>query len=262
MAAVPDHLTPPADSARSAGEVGSDEAGAARLEGRAGGDVSHATGNGAGHGNHDHAAGNGDDGHAAGDRRRQPLPVSHARKQRRAKSRQRALVEWVVAVGLAVLAAFVIKTWLVQAFVIPSGSMRPTLEVDDRVLVSKIAYRIGDPERGDVIVFDNPARLSGEPAQLIKRVVAVEGDEVETVDGRLVVNDQPVDEPYLSPGTATRARDGSDLEPSTVPDDHLYVMGDNRGDSRDSRFLGPIANRLVVGKAFFRLWPLDRLGRL
>ena len=71
-----------------------------------------------------------------------------------------------------------------------------------------------------------------------------------------------MDEPYLGPGTTTRGPDGSDLAPSTVPEDHLFVMGDNRGDSRDSRFLGPIADGLVVGKAFFRLWPLDRLGRL
>jgi signal peptidase I len=259
MAPVPDNLTPPADQVPSAENVG-DGGRPQRAQAPGAAEVDPA---GAGLGAAE-PGGNGVDEEHVGDRpeRRPRSAVARSRKRRRAKSRQRALVEWVVAVGLAVLAAFIIKTWLVQAFVIPSGSMRPTLEVDDRVLVSKIAYRLGEPERGDVIVFDNPARLPREPAQLIKRVVAVEGDEVETVNGQLVVNDQPVDEPYLRPGTTTRGPDGSDLEPRTIPEAHLYVMGDNRGDSRDSRFLGPIAVGQVVGKAFFRLWPLDRLGRL
>lgn len=188
--------------------------------------------------------------------------LATARKQRRAKSRQRALVEWVVAIALAITAAFVIKTWFVQAFVIPSGSMEPTLQVNDRVLVAKFAYRISDIHRGDVVVFKNPARLPDEPAQLIKRVVGVGGDVIQTVDGKLVVNGALVSEPYLAPGTRTRAPDGHDLPKTTVPAGHIFVMGDNRGNSRDSRYIGPIDNKTVVGKAFFRLWPVRRIGRL
>jgi signal peptidase I len=183
--------------------------------------------------------------------------VADARRRRRAKSRNRALAEWVLAIGLAVVAAFVIKTFLVQAFVIPSGSMQHTLEINDRVLVSKFAYRISDVKRGDVIVFKNPQRLSGEPAQLIKRVAAMEGDVIESVDGKLQVNDVVVDEPYLAPGTVTR-----DLPRQTVPAGQLFVLGDNRSNSKDSRFIGTIATDTVIGKAFFRIWPLSRLGGL
>jgi signal peptidase I len=188
--------------------------------------------------------------------------LASTRKKRRAKSKQRAMVEWVVAIVLAIVAAFVIKTWLVQAFVIPSGSMEPTLQVNDRVLVAKFAYRISDVHRGNVVVFRNPARLADEPAQLIKRVVGTEGDVIQTVNGKLEVNGSLVSEPYLSPGTMTRAPDGRDMPRTTVPPGHIFVMGDNRGNSRDSRYLGPIDVKTVVGKAFFRLWPIHRLGRL
>jgi signal peptidase I len=162
-----------------------------------------------------------------------------------------------VAIGLAIAAAFFIKTYLVQAFVIPSGSMEHTLEINDRVLVSKFAYRISDIKRGDVIVFKNPERLPGEPAQLIKRVAATEGDVIEAVDGRVQVNGQFVDEPYLAPGTPTR-----ELPRQTVPAGTVFVLGDNRTNSKDSRFIGPIETKAVIGKAFFRIWPLSRLGGL
>jgi signal peptidase I len=188
--------------------------------------------------------------------------VAAQRRERRAKTRQRAVAEWVVAIGLAVLAAFVIKTWIVQAFVIPSGSMEPTLQVGDRVLVEKFAYHFSDIHRDDVIVFKNPDRLPGEPAQLIKRVVGVGGDVIQTVDGKLVVNGQAVSEPVLEPGTRTISPDGRDMAPTPVPDGYVFVMGDNRTNSRDSRYIGPIDVHRVVGKAFFRIWPLNRLGTL
>jgi signal peptidase I len=183
--------------------------------------------------------------------------VAKARRRRRAKSRNRALAEWVLAIGLAVVAAFIIKTFLVQAFVIPSGSMQHTLEINDRVLVSKFAYRISDVKRGDVIVFKNPQRLAGEPAQLIKRVAATEGDVIEAVDGTVQVNGVVVEEPYLAAGTITR-----DLPRQTVPAGDVFVLGDNRSNSKDSRFIGPIATDTIIGKAFFRIWPLSRLGGL
>ena len=183
--------------------------------------------------------------------------VAGARRKRRARSRNRAILEWVVAIGLAIAAAFLIKTYVVQAFVIPSGSMEHTLEINDRVLVSKFAYRISDIKRGDVIVFKNPKPLPGEPAQLIKRVAATEGDVIEAVDGRVQVNGQFVDEPYLAPDTVTR-----DLPRQTVPAGEVFVLGDNRSNSKDSRFIGPIEADTVVGKAFFRIWPLSRLGGL
>jgi signal peptidase I len=183
--------------------------------------------------------------------------VAAQRRQARIKSRNRALAEWIVAIGLAVVAALAIKTWLVQAFIIPSQSMENTLEVGDRVLVAKFAYRISDIDHGDVLVFKNPDRLPGEPAQLIKRVIGLSGDTVEAIDGHVQVNGVPIDEPYLRPGVIT-----TDLPKTVVPDGDLFVMGDNRSNSRDSRFIGPVPVHLVVGKAFFRIWPPGRLGTL
>ncbi|MPY94550.1 MAG: signal peptidase I [Acidimicrobiia bacterium] len=182
--------------------------------------------------------------------------ASH-RRDRRIKSRNRALAEWVFAIALAVVAALAIKTWLVQAFIIPSQSMERTLEVGDRVLVAKFAYKVSDISRSDVVVFKNPDRLPGEPAQLIKRVVGLPGDVLEAVDGHLVRNGAQVDESYLRAGVTT-----TDLPRTVVPEDHLFVMGDNRANSRDSRFIGPVPEDLVVGKAFFRIWPPGRIGGL
>lgn len=171
------------------------------------------------------------------------------------KSRVRSAVEWVAAIVIALVTAFLVKTFVLQAFVIPSASMNPTLVDGDRVLVSKLD--IGEIERGDVIVFDNPARLPGEPAQLIKRVIGLEGDVLEARDGEVVVNGQVLDEPYLSDEVLTR-----ELEQTTVPDDHVFVMGDNRPNSRDSRFIGAIDVDDIVGEAFLIIWPPNRISTL
>ncbi|MDY7100373.1 MAG: signal peptidase I [Actinomycetota bacterium] len=173
----------------------------------------------------------------------------------RGKSRTRSFVEWVLAIVIALVTAFLVKTFVLQAFVIPSASMRPTLVEGDRVLVSKLD--IGEIGRGDVIVFDNPARLPNEPAQLIKRVIGVEGDVLEARDGTVLVNGQALDEGYLDDGTLTR-----ELEQTTVPDDHVFVMGDNRPNSRDSRFIGAIDVDDVVGEAFLIIWPPARIATL
>ena len=176
---------------------------------------------------------------------------------------------------LALVLAVVIKTFLLQAFFIPSPSMLPTLEIDDRVLVSKIAYRFNGPQAGDVIVFDSPFSTdsSRDPLwvratrnvleavgvrtarveDLIKRVIAVGGDRLEIRDNRVIVNGIPLDEPYLTAGYRMR-----DLSPVYVPADHVWVMGDNRDNSQDSRRFGPVPLVDVVGRAFVRIWPLTR----
>ena len=189
--------------------------------------------------------------------------------------------ETVVLVALAILLAVVFKTFLVAAFYIPSGSMESTLNVSDRVLVEKVSYRFGDIQNGDVVVFvhDDPGFESSGPSNpvarffsslgqaiglvppsdrdFIKRVVGVPGDEI-TCDGRnLQRNGKPVDEPYLDPGVTT---DG--CKTMTVPAGKLYVMGDNRSNSQDSRSFGVIDRSDVVGRAFVRIWPLTHVGWL
>jgi signal peptidase I len=188
--------------------------------------------------------------------------------------------ETVVLVVLAILLAMLFKTFLVAAFYIPSGSMESTLNVSDRVLVEKLSYRFGQPKDGDVIVFVHdegqaPAGPSNPVARLftslgqaiglvppsdrdfIKRVVGVPGDRIQCRGGRLYRNGQAVNEPYLDPETPT---DG--CSPVTVPAGKLYVMGDNRTNSQDSRVFGPIDRKTVVGRAFVRIWPLNHTGWL
>jgi signal peptidase I len=186
----------------------------------------------------------------------------------------------VVLVALAVLLAVVFKTFLVAAFYIPSGSMESTLNVSDRVLVEKVSYRFGDVQNGDVVVFvhDEPGFGSSGPSNpiarffsslgqaiglvppsdrdFIKRVVGVPGDEI-GCDGKLVRNGEQVDEPYLDPGVTTEG-----CKTTTVPAGKLYVMGDNRSNSQDSRSFGVIDRSDVVGRAFVRIWPLTHVGWL
>jgi signal peptidase I len=161
----------------------------------------------------------------------------------------------------AVLVALLVKTYLVQAFRIPSSSMEQTLLVGDRVTVNKLSYRLGDVSPGDVVVFERPAGAPGgvdAPEDLIKRVVAVGGDTVQTVDGRLVRNGEPVDEPYLAPGSTTTGIE----QPVTIPDGQVWVMGDNRNNSSDSRVFGPVAEATIVGQAFVVMWPPGRFSTL
>ncbi len=172
-------------------------------------------------------------------------------------STSRNLVEWVVILGGALLVAFVVKTFLFQAFFIPSPSMEPTLLVDDRVLVNKLSYRLGDISRGDLVVFERSPSEAGTIRDLIKRVVAIEGDTIESRGDTLFVNDQPVVEPYRK--TASM---GGAVTRRTIPQNQVFVMGDNRTNSSDSRVFGPIDEDAIVGRAFVKIWPLGSVRLL
>lgn len=185
---------------------------------------------------------------------------------RRLPSRTRSLVEWVVVIAGAVIVALVIKTFLIQAFYIPSRSMEPTLEINDRVLVNKLSYDLHDVNRGDIVVFERPESERGSDIKdLIKRVIALPGEQVVVRDDAVFVDGQRLVEPYLAPGTTTTNGPAEPWrctveQPCVVPEESVWVMGDNRADSRDSRFFGPIAEDAIVGRAFVRIWPLDRIG--
>jgi len=176
---------------------------------------------------------------------------------RRRRARRRML-EWPFLIVFALLAAFVIRTFAVQTFYIPSASMHETLVEGDRVLVNKVGYRLHDVHRGDVVVFRRPANFPVDEEDLIKRVVGLPGETVEARDRRIYVDGRALTEPYVEP----LCRGTEAFKPVRVPAEHLWVMGDNRCDSSDSRVFGPIGTDLVVGRAFVLAWPPDRLAWL
>lgn len=174
-----------------------------------------------------------------------------------ASSATRNALEWAVVLVGAVLVALVLRASLFQAFYIPSESMETTLLIDDRVLVNKISYRLHDINRGDIVVFARPDDQAGEIRDLIKRVVALPGESIEARDNSLFINGQRLEEPYLDPNVIT-----VDFGPEVVPEGQVFVMGDNRTESYDSRVFGAIDQDRVVGRAFVLFWPLNRLGSL
>ncbi|WP_419841426.1 signal peptidase I [Candidatus Poriferisodalis sp.] len=187
------------------------------------------------------------------------LPQPRQPRIRRAMSgRMRSVLSWAWVLICAVLLAMVMRTFIIAAFYIPSASMSPALEIGDRLLVSKLSYRIGEPQAGDVVVFSTPASLRpSRTAELIKRVVAVGGETVEAHAGQLLVDGNPASEDYLPDGVRT-----SDFGPVLVPDGHVFVMGDNREASQDSRVFGTVPVSEIVGRAIARFWPPSRLGGL
>lgn len=184
-------------------------------------------------------------------------PVAVEPEERTKPTGLRNVAEWVLIAGGALLVAFVIKTFLLQAFYIPSLSMAPSLKVNDRVLVNKLSYDLHDVNRGDLVVFESPPNEGSQTKDLIKRVIGLPGETVESRDGQILINGQVLDEPYLEPDVTT-----GPLDKVTVPAEHLWVMGDNRPNSRDSRFFGAIPESLVIGRAFMRVWPVTAISLL
>ena len=170
----------------------------------------------------------------------------------------RNAVEWVAIVVGALAVALLVKTFLVQAFFIPSLSMYPTLDKGDRVLVNKLSYRLHDVHRGDLVVFDRPENSpESDIKDLIKRVIALPGETIEARDGVVFIDGKEIDEPYLVDGVTTE-----NLPPQEVPEGHVFVMGDNRHDSADSRVFGPIDDDTIIGRAFVKVWPLPEISLL
>ncbi|MBA3794559.1 MAG: signal peptidase I [Rubrobacter sp.] len=177
-------------------------------------------------------------------------------ERRTPKKKGGGAIEYLVIllVSFALVFGFV-RPFVVEAFWIPSGSMIPTLEINDRVLVNKFIYRFTEPKPGDVVVFSS---VDDRNTDLIKRVVAVAGDRVAVRTGRLFIDGKPQREPF----TNKKFPDRSFSAPITVPKGHVFVMGDNRANSSDSRVFGPLPKKNIEGEAFLRFWPLDRIGPL
>jgi signal peptidase I len=182
-------------------------------------------------------------------------------------------------VGLSLLLAFGIRTYVAEARYIPSGSMEPTLQVNDRLIIEKISYYFRAPERGDVVVFNPTKELKAQGFHdaFIKRVIGTPGDRVEIKSGGVYVNDQRLSESYVANGDPTLIEAcGAPLtnnreqappppflaKPVTIPKDSILVLGDNRNNSYDGRCWGLVSKDDVVGRASFRFWPINRTGTL
>ncbi len=183
-------------------------------------------------------------------------------------------IEWLVVIVGALLVAFLIKTFLMQAYYIPSSSMTPALQVGDRVLVNKLSYEFGEVSRGDLVVFKRTEDNTGNKTDLIKRVIATEGEVLEISGGEIFITEKGgkdrklLVEPYLAEGVTTQgfAFEGlcpeSEANTCLIPENFIFVMGDNRSGSRDSRYFGPVNTDDIVGRAFIRIWPLGSLKLL
>lgn len=193
-------------------------------------------------------------------------------------SKKRSIIEIFLTVAAVTIAGLIVQALVLKPFVVPSGSMLPTLEPTQRILVNRLAYNFEDTEPGDVIVFhpalgadagdcpgpgslsracDTPADQS-DPKYYVKRIVATGGDELLIRDGHAIVNGERVPDDFATDCGVSPACDFR--EPITIPDGYVYVMGDNRGESNDSRFWGPVDEDWIVGKVIGSYWPPSDIG--
>jgi signal peptidase I len=186
-----------------------------------------------------------------------------------AKPAWASALEWGLLLFAALAIAVLIKTFLFQAFYIPSDSMVPTLKTNDRVIVNKLSYHLHAVHRGDIVVFTTPKGADGKPIDptikdLVKRVIGLPGETVSEKDGHVLINGKAINESYLPSGTVSDCTQfvAHCFPSGPLPADHYWVMGDNRGGSRDSRSFGSIKKSEIVGRVFLRIWPPNRLGLL
>lgn len=182
-----------------------------------------------------------------------------AKEPKEERSLNNKLVDWGITIGVPIVLALIVHAFVLEAFIVPTGSMLNTIQLDDRVWAEKVSYHFTTPKRGDVVLFNSPTE---EGTTLLKRVIATEGQVVDLQDGKVVVDGVPIDEPYTEgkpsyPLDRYAAGVGPISYPFVVPEGHLWLMGDNRTNSLDSRYYGAIPTSSVIGRAFCTYWPLD-----
>jgi signal peptidase I len=181
----------------------------------------------------------------------------------------RWIIELAGVVVVALVLAFLLRTFVIATYSIPSGSMEPTLQVGDRIVVDKLSYHLHGVDLGNIIVFSTPPKedCAGPPvANLVKRVVGLPGQTISLSGGNVLINGRLLAQPWLPASEQGRTYPGPSPEayslhhPYRIPHGDVYVMGDNRTLSCDSRYWGPISESTIVGKVDLRIWPLSRLG--
>jgi signal peptidase I len=213
---------------------------------------------------------------------REPETAATEKEPGKGKGPLNSFVEFVIIVAVALGLAFGIQAWLVKPFRIPSGSMEPTLAIGQRVLVDRVTYHFSKPSRGDIVVFHPPKgsesngekcgvpRPNNEPcpvgttaessANFIKRIVGLPGDRVKVIGNHAYVNGKRQNDSFAHTTPCTEVCNLP--KEITIPPDHFFMMGDNRGESDDSRDWGPVPKKSLVGHAFFTYWPPKRIGTL
>jgi signal peptidase I len=172
--------------------------------------------------------------------------------------RRRGLIEWGSIIGIAVVAALLLRAFVIQPYFIPSGSMETTLLIGDKVLVNKLAYDFHPVHRGDVVVFNKLPNDDDPGVQvLIKRVIGLPGETISASGGQIYINGKYLPEPWLPKGTIT-----ANFSATPIPANCYFMMGDNRGDSADSRVFGCVPRSYIIGRAFVIVWPVSQIGTL
>ncbi|ACK64304.1 signal peptidase I [Rippkaea orientalis PCC 8801] len=190
------------------------------------------------------------------DKNKATLPSSSSSQSQRWKG----VWENLQIVIIAVVLALVIRTFIAEPRYIPSESMLPTLETGDRLVVEKVSYHFHSPQRGDIVVFEPPSQLQllgyKREQAFIKRIIGTAGETVAVFDGKVYLNNQPLVENYILESPHYN------LKPIQIPDGKLFVMGDNRNNSNDSHVWGFLPEKNVIGRAIFRFFPFDRIGKI
>lgn len=206
----------------------------------------------------------------------EPLNPQHAddaspegKASRKSNSAYKEIVEWIKALAIAVVLVFIIRQFLFSPFIVDGPSMQPNFETGERLIVNKILYRFREPEFGEVVVFDVPE----QNRKFIKRVIGVPGDRIRVEGDDLYINDQKMEEPYIKEaieksrangelynGIGTRYNFPNDsFKETTVPEGMIFALGDNRGNSTDSRAIGFVSEDEIVGRADVIFWPLNKI---
>ena len=162
--------------------------------------------------------------------------------------------DWAETIVVALVLALIIRAFFLQVFWIPSGSMEPTLEINDRIVVNKVIYNFREPKRLEIVVFRQVPLFDQSKKDLIKRLVGLPGERLQVKRGVILINGKPVEEKH------PLNQDYANFGPVTIPPDSYFVMGDNRPASADSRYWGFLPKKNLIGPAFLRLWPLTKFG--
>jgi len=199
----------------------------------------------------------------------EPTQAPRGRRAAGAENSGRWIIELLGVVVFAVVIALLLRTFVLATYSIPSGSMEPTLQIGDRIVVDKLSYHLHGVDRGNIIVFATPPNegCAGPPvADLVKRVIGLPGETISLSAGRVYINGRVLPEPWLPQAAPTENSPGPSNEPYSlhhpyrIPAGDVYVMGDNRQESCDSRYWGPVPESVIVGKVDLRIWPLSRLA--